>query len=289
MKQERQFTLKGLKMKKYILATALTALVASTANASVITLDTTAFGGSNSFDFDLMQLVNESGTNSATVTQTDTSGDGTLAGIDSFMELGGTNIATFNLDGFPIAAGSVSGFFNPGYNIIFDYQVGGTAQLDVTGDLQVDFNNLVTAKLWVEWNFVAGVATQSMDLAVMSLVTGNCDIDSSVDGTTGDVTVDSASSCSLSLTALFEDGYFTDSNGDDLGQYDENGKTIFVDYNATVSAIDGLNFNYSAPGASQTFSVSHTSDMSINVPEPTSIAILGLGLLGFAGARRRKS
>jgi len=33
----------------------------------------------------------------------------------------------------------------------------------------------------------------------------------------------------------------------------------------------------------------HEGSVTFNVPEPTSIAILGLGLLGFAGARRRKS
>jgi hypothetical protein len=34
---------------------------------------------------------------------------------------------------------------------------------------------------------------------------------------------------------------------------------------------------------------SHDGDMVYSVPEPTSIAILGLGLLGFAGASRRKA
>jgi len=33
----------------------------------------------------------------------------------------------------------------------------------------------------------------------------------------------------------------------------------------------------------------HEGSVTFNVPEPASIAILGLGLLGFAGARRRKS
>lgn len=33
----------------------------------------------------------------------------------------------------------------------------------------------------------------------------------------------------------------------------------------------------------------HEGSVEFNVPEPTSLAILGLGLLGFAGSRRRKS
>lgn len=33
----------------------------------------------------------------------------------------------------------------------------------------------------------------------------------------------------------------------------------------------------------------HDGDMTYSVPEPTSLAILGLGLLGFAGASRRKA
>jgi len=33
----------------------------------------------------------------------------------------------------------------------------------------------------------------------------------------------------------------------------------------------------------------HTGRLSVDVAEPTTLAILGLGLLGFAGARRRKS
>lgn len=35
-------------------------------------------------------------------------------------------------------------------------------------------------------------------------------------------------------------------------------------------------------------SATHSASLTFNVPEPTSLAILGLGLLGFAGTRRRK-
>ena len=44
-------------------------------------------------------------------------------------------------------------------------------------------------------------------------------------------------------------------------------------------------------GNTNTFSLSgeHDGSLEFQVPEPTSLAILGLGLLGFAGSRRRKS
>jgi len=44
-------------------------------------------------------------------------------------------------------------------------------------------------------------------------------------------------------------------------------------------------------GGSSTLEITgqHEGSIAFSVPEPTSIAILGLGLLGFAGARRRKA
>ena len=36
-------------------------------------------------------------------------------------------------------------------------------------------------------------------------------------------------------------------------------------------------------------SANHSASLNINVPEPTTLAILGLGLLGMAGASRRKA
>jgi hypothetical protein len=51
----------------------------------------------------------------------------------------------------------------------------------------------------------------------------------------------------------------------------------------------GSSVVFSGAGASTIVAANHTGRLSINVPEPTSIAILGLGLLGFAGASRRKA
>lgn len=286
--------IKGIDMKTKLTALAVAGLMAASANASVITLDTTGFGGTNTFDFDLIQFVAETGSNQAQVIQTDTSGDGTIAGPDGFMEMGGTSILSFNLDGSPIEGPA----FNPAYDIVFDYQVGGMASQDLTGDLNVTFDNLVTGRLYaIDRNGPGAADDVEVNLATFGLNSGNCDIRAAVSPVNGSVGVVSGqgSGCNLSLSALFEDNFFADAQGIDLGQYDELGYNVTVDYHATVSAIDGLYASYAHPNAvhhngdenTQVFNVSHTADMSINVPEPTTLAILGLGLLGLAGARRR--
>ena len=281
IRNKLNFLRRELGMKNKLIALAMMTALSASANASVITLDTTGFGGSTTFDFDLIQFLSETGANSASVTQTDTSGDGSIAGPDAFMEMGGTSVLSFNLDGSLAQFGQGV----DGWNIFFDYQVGGMANQDVTGDLQVNFDTLISGSLYA----VDTSTNINYGLATFSLLGGDCDIDADVDGT-GSVFVEAASSCHLDLTGVFEDGYFTDSTGLDLGQYDDLGKTLGVSYDATVTAINGLKAVYpGGPGSSQTFSVEHTASMEINVPEPTTVAILGLGLLGFAGARRRKS
>jgi len=60
----------------------------------------------------------------------------------------------------------------------------------------------------------------------------------------------------------------------------------FETSNDTVGEIDG---SYDDNGTLVLATANHVARATFSVPEPTSIAILGLGLLGFAGARRRKS
>lgn len=66
---------------------------------------------------------------------------------------------------------------------------------------------------------------------------------------------------------------------------------VRMNSNQTVSGgIGGFNAtNVTFVNGVGILAANHTGRMSINVPEPTSIAILGLGLLGFVGSRRRKS
>jgi len=67
-----------------------------------------------------------------------------------------------------------------------------------------------------------------------------------------------------------------------VGGADQIAKAIFdQDTDAGYKNSDNLGNVY--------ISATHSSTLSFKVPEPTSLAILGLGLLGFAGTRRRKA
>jgi len=50
-----------------------------------------------------------------------------------------------------------------------------------------------------------------------------------------------------------------------------------------------LDIVYDTTGGNAVLAANHTGRMSMEVPEPTTLAILGLGLLGMAGASRRKA
>ena len=54
------------------------------------------------------------------------------------------------------------------------------------------------------------------------------------------------------------------------------------------SVADGFKFADANTGEVYV-SAQHNASLQFAVPEPTTLAILGLGLLGFAGSRRRNS
>ncbi|MEW9798966.1 PEP-CTERM sorting domain-containing protein [Alteromonas sp. CYL-A6] len=73
-------------------------------------------------------------------------------------------------------------------------------------------------------------------------------------------------------------------------------KRVLFDSNQTVTAglnglpTSGSDIVFAAPGDTALLAANHTGRFSLNVPEPSTIAVLGLSLIGFgAAARKRKA
>lgn len=278
-----------MNMKKTLIALALVGTV-STANASEIDFKGSNFGG---FDitFDLIDYLPET----ANVTQTDDNLSGNIVGPDGFEEWGSTSVVGFTLNnvGQP--------YFNTAFDatplpsdmvLYFDFNIKGTAdQLSATST-GINFTSLPSAELylWQDLDLNNGTGTAGREhrvsLATFTLNGGACLLNTAINGGTGDVSITGQSACDLSLEGTFAAGNFFTQAGDDLSALVDLPQ---IDYDATVQQLNGLNFNYAAVGGTQDFTVQHDANMTIKVPEPTSIAILGLGLLGLAGARRSKS
>jgi len=278
-----------MNMKNTLIALALVGS-ASTANASDIDFKGTNFGG---FDitFDLIDFLPET----ATVTQTDSNASGNVLGPDFFDEFGATSVVSFTLDnvGLPYSNTSFDGtVLQSDMVLYFDYNVQGTADQTSATSTEVTFTALPSAELYLWWDSDGSDATgvngrdTRVSLADFTLDGGSCLLNTAIDGGTGDISITGLSSCDLHMEGTFAAGNFFTDSGDDLAALVALPK---IDYDATVQDIFGLNYNYAAVGGTQDFTVQHDANMSIvvSVPEPTSIAILGLGLLGLAGTRRR--
>lgn len=92
------------------------------------------------------------------------------------------------------------------------------------------------------------------------------------------------------VTGVGSDYFTQTNNGETFGTTlaDIAGTTyVDIEQNAFGSNISPI---FAAAGGTQDTGIAgHDGTITFQVPEPTSIAILGLGLLGLAGARRRKS
>lgn len=255
-------------MKKVLLAG--TFLLASMgASASVITFDDSSFGGAG-VTFDTIDFrTDEVGT----VTQTDSgSGDIFLPEYDNFNEVGTGIIAEFLLGG--------TGIDPVGYEIFLDYDLDG--QVAATSSafgpiIQVLFDG-GDAGLYADTNvddtFLGAADANTTKIGEFGITNGECLVTPSVGG-----------SCTLNFNFMPVAGYFF-WQGVDIVDHLTDGAVALASMSVRVDSIVGLDPFYSN-GPVQVFDVVHDSDMTITVAEPTSIAILGLGLLGLARIRRK--
>lgn len=253
-------------MNKLLLASLITATSFGAAASSVITFDYSSFNGTAGSEvvFDFIDY----DTDLANVTQVDTDLSGDITGTEDFSEIGSTDVVNFKL-------GSTLLGTDPAYEVFYNYTFSGMATT-VGNQIEVSFDVGAGASgLYVDTN-VNGTFDGGTQIADFSLTQGTCEI--FISANTG--------FCFIDLDVDFTAGYFTNVNGDDLSTLDSRQTARLV---VTVQDILGLDYDYDAVGGSQDFQLNHDGNMTFDVPEPASVAILGLGLLGFAGARRRKA
>ena len=256
-------------MKKLLLAS-LIAGASFTASADVVTFDTTSFGGSMvTFDFIDMDA------DIAQVTQTDDNASaataGTLLGAEEFSEMGSTDVVNFKL-------GQTLLGVDAAYEVFFNYDFSGMATTTADGEINVAFDS-GTSGLYVDTLLPKnGMFDGGTEVASFDFNAGGCEIDIAPGP------LQNKGFCVIDLNINFAAGYFFDSNGVDLST---TGNAQSAELIVTVQDIFGLDFDYTTPGATQNFQILHDGNMTFSVPEPTSVAILGLGLLGFAASRRK--
>lgn len=292
----------GIFSPKKLIAAASIAMCSS-AFATTITFDDSSIGGDNTFDFDAFSLASFN----AEVTQTDSNGDGLLTGPDDFVEIGATGVANF-LDDVgntqQIISPALTGI-NIEYELMFDLNLTGTANFtpfdfdNADGD-----NNNNTGADFLQGLIEFDNALSTLDLYYDTTLGGG--IDAGTSTLLGSISLIGVSECSTSndlvngLTfgscILLGDfaatpGFFAQaSSGLDLTALPP-GVPTRMDFDINVAKfVPQLQFVYpDGPGSSQTISVTHDGSARIVVPEPNTLAVLGLGLLGLGISRRRKA
>ncbi|XPF93401.1 flocculation-associated PEP-CTERM protein PepA [Colwellia sp. RE-S-Sl-9] len=257
-------------MKKLLLASLITS-ASFAASADVVTFNDSSFNGTPGSEivFDFIDF----DADLADVTQTDTDHSGDITGTEAFSEFGSTDIVNFKLGGTLLGVDAA-------YEVFYNYAFSGTVTNNGTGTLDITFNAGASGLYVDTTNVGNGMFDGGTEIASFGLNTGGC----SINITPG--ALQNKGFCGIDLSLNFAAGYFFNANGDDLSTTSgAKSATLIV----TVQDILGLSPTYPAIGGTQNFQISHDGNMTLSVPEPASVAILGLGLLGFAGARRRKA
>ena len=257
----------------------LALLGGSQANAANLdfTFDTTAIPGSTvayTFNADEMTWTSQG---LSTVSVTDASGDGTLNGIDSFIEIGVVDIVSFQdnnttLPGFTTGAN----FF---YQLMVDFSLSGYTTLTPLGQLKAVFTG-GSGTFWYDEALDSALNGTETAIAGITSPGGDCLLNGPTSFAQG--------SCKIAFDfdlGVMAPGVFTSTKtGLDLGLIPT---TMVVDVNVN-NLSPALEFVYpGGPGSVQTVGLDHDGS-AVFVPEPGILALLGIGAFGLAGFTRKK-
>lgn len=257
-------------------------LAAGTAQAAVIdfTFNTANIAGSTtarSFTADEMTITS---VGLSSFTFTDTSAPAGLIGAaDDFVEIGIVSAVNFQNNNINIPVGTTH--INFSYELLASFTISGTASLTPAGNVVV---NILPG---------ASVATIYYDEILNSAIDGSTIIGQLTAGA-GDCVITAGTAfteASCKMTFDFDAAGISDSGvwtymGADVGSY--NGARMTLDINGNNITTPGSTLPFFPASGVITGSLDHDGSAVLSVPEPGTIAIMGLGLLGLAGFARRR-